>query len=131
MPPLSELKLSDMEFNLIVNKLPKFITIKHINDNIPDTKQEVIAIVEDMDISGNGSIIKTYVYTLKQSDIDEGSIIIPAIKLNSEPIISCYGGITQLKNVDYVINNNILTWKGFGLESLLEKDDIIIMHYQQ
>lgn len=77
---------------------------------------------------GGGSIVE--LFTLTQTDIDNKQITLNQSPLDAMAVkLLPQGGIEQINGVDFVVENNVLRWNGFGLDNFLEAGDIITVTY--
>lgn len=77
---------------------------------------------------GGGSIVE--LFTLTQTDIDNKQIILNQSPLDAMAVkLLPQGGIEQINGVDFIVENNVLRWNGFGLDNFLEAGDIITVTY--
>lgn len=77
---------------------------------------------------GGGSIVELFILT--EDDLNNKQIILSNAPLDSGSVkLLPRGGIEQINGIDFVVENNILRWDGFGLDNFFEIGDIITVTY--
>lgn len=67
---------------------------------------------------------------LTQQDIDNKYVTLSQTPLvSSAVVVNIDGGIPQLNGIDYIVNNNIISWNEMGLDGFLEETDVLIIQY--
>ena len=70
------------------------------------------------------------IITLTSSNILSKSCQLEMIPPNPNAVVvTPVGGIAQILNVDFRVQNNILSWNGLGLDNFLEEGDQLLVQY--
>ena len=77
---------------------------------------------------GSGSIVDVFILT--QQDLTNKQILLSQSPLDAGAVkLLPQGGIEQINGIDFVVQNNVLRWDGFGLDNFFEVGDIITVTY--
>lgn len=96
-----------------------------IVDSVDGSNKKVKA--SSLSVSGAG-IQKWFV--LSEQDIQLKRIVLPKTPPDSENVgLIPYGGPPQIVGTDYVINGNILSWAGLGLDGFLTLNERIFIFF--
>lgn len=89
--------------------------------------------------NSNGQIPANYIpptppqtdyITLTSQDISRKYIELEAIPPYPENVVvTPFGGIAQIANVDFTVEGKILRWNGLGLDTFLEAGDKLLVQY--
>lgn len=81
-------------------------------------------------VSGGSATLKHDAITVTVQHILQKSFPLTHIPVNPNAAIFLpEGGIPQFVGEDFVIDDNILSWDGLGLDGFIEENDIIHVYY--
>lgn len=70
------------------------------------------------------------VIILTSEHISQKSVVLSMIPPNlNHVVVTPSGGPIQLINVDFLVQENILSWDGLGLDTFLEAGDVLVVQY--
>ena len=70
------------------------------------------------------------VLTLSHQNILDKNVDIGDVPQNpNNVVVTPTGGPVQVVNLDYSVQNNILSWDGLGLDTFLEAGDVLVVQY--
>jgi hypothetical protein len=79
---------------------------------------------------GQGSSGSVFSYTVTQEDIDRGFFFLPSAPFYPSNVrLNIIGGIEQINGIDFVVNEDVLSWDGLGLDNFLETGEILLIQY--
>jgi hypothetical protein len=127
---------------MAIFKAPKITTIQRqqllldVSELVYDVDQNIFyggdgVTVGGLPLGSNvGSSIPPQRIELTQEDIDNKFVILNIAPLYPNTVsLTCENGIQQVNGVDFVINGNILSWDGLGLDNFLDDTDVLIIQY--
>lgn len=80
--------------------------------------------------SNVGSSIPVQRIPLTELDIQNKFVILNTTPQFPNSVrLLCEGGIEQVNGVDFVVNGNVLSWDGLGLDNFLDETDILVIQY--
>jgi hypothetical protein len=74
-------------------------------------------------------------FIVEQIDLTEDDINNKYVTLSQTPlvpdavILNIDGGIPQINGIDYIVQNNKISWMGMGLDGFLEETDVLLIQY--
>jgi hypothetical protein len=67
---------------------------------------------------------------LTQEDINNKYVTLEQTPLVPEALIlNIDGGIPQINGIDYIVQDNKISWMGMGLDGFLEETDVLLIQY--
>lgn len=67
---------------------------------------------------------------LTQEDIDNKFVTLAQTPLVPEAVIlNIDGGIPQINGIDFIVQDNKISWKDLGLDGFLEETDVLLIQY--
>lgn len=127
---------------MAIFKAPKITTIQRqtllldVSELVYDVDQNIFyggdgATVGGLPIGSNvGTSITPQRIVLTQQDIDNKFVTLNIAPLYPTTVsLTCENGIPQVNGVDFIVNGNILSWDGLGLDNFLDNTDVLIVQY--
>lgn len=127
---------------MAIFKAPKITTIQRqtllldVSELVYDVDQNIFyggdgVTVGGLPIGSNvGTSITPQRIELTQQDIDNKYVILNIAPLYPNTVgLTCENGIPQINGVDFIVNGNILSWDGLGLDNFLDNTDVLIVQY--
>lgn len=82
-------------------------------------------------ISGSSANVKTETRTISSLEATNKQLILAQTpNPSNELIVLVAGGSVQTYNVDFVVSTNVLDWLGWGMETIINSGDILILNYK-
>jgi hypothetical protein len=79
---------------------------------------------------GNNFEINRELITITQENLNSKSFNILKSPVNPEKTkLTFINGTIQIYSIDFLINQNIITWENLGLDNFIELNDIILIEY--
>lgn len=127
---------------MAIFKAPKITTIQRqtllldVSELVYDVDQNIFyggdgVTVGGLPIGSNvGTSITPQRIELTQQDIDNKYVTLNITPLYPNTVsLTCENGIPQVNGVDFIVNGNILSWDGLGLDNFLDNTDVLIVQY--
>jgi len=68
--------------------------------------------------------------TLNQENLDNKRVILSkAPAMPNSVMLTPEEGIPQVNGIDFIVNGNILSWDGLGLDNFLEINEVLVIQY--
>ena len=77
---------------------------------------------------GGGRLVDRY--TINSSQATAKQVTLSEIPTDpNNVVVDCPNGPVQRINVDYIVTGQVVSWDGYGLETILENGDHLIITY--
>lgn len=81
-------------------------------------------------ISGLSNPLRSQVVTLTaQMILDKEFTIVETLQAGQAILLIPKNGPAQVKNLDYTVSGQTISWNGLGLDGILEENDILVVYY--
>jgi hypothetical protein len=107
---------------------------EYVGSDSPDLKQEVRLRIRQASLSKLYQVANTIggtdILTIGQQEVDNKQVTLSSSPSSPNSVsLTFLEGIEQDNGIDFIVNGNILSWDGLGLDGFIEVGDVIIVRY--